>query len=206
MPPRKKKVISMGSKVRVSSLRTNTPKPAKQIKISPKVSRPGKPATPSMPSIDYTNPNTAEERELFPQGNTPQYIESTRNNGSSSGMVFLILILLLTIVFWKDVVSKLGDLAFNPGSKNDITTLPWKPLLGGMFFILIAVGIANINDDAATLMTILALGLLTVYLVETGGGGFTTLFNWFNSAPTKSSGNQPPTTPGGSGTGSFTTG
>lgn len=125
----------------------------------------------------------------------------TYNQPGVSGdqqVVFVILFFLFVVIAWKDIVSKLFSTAWTKGG-GDVTTLPWGKYLGMMVFLLLAVMFAGINDEVAGVMTMIAIGILAVYLIENNGGGITTFFNWLN----KTSGNTPapvqkPTTSGGS--------
>lgn len=107
------------------------------------------------------------------------------NSNNSSGLVLIILLVLFTIMVWGPVVKPLTDLIWNTGSKNDITTLPWKSVLGMIVFIVLAVAIAGINEDLAGLMIIISVGILIVYLIEQGGGGVSAFFNWLVPPPPK---------------------
>lgn len=114
-----------------------------------------------------------------------------------SSLIFLLMVVLLILVFWKTIVTPVLDVAWTPGSKHDVASLPWKKFLLGLVFVVVVTFISSINDAAYGLMILFVGAMYVVYVIETQGGAVTGLVSWANG-PTQQNTNlnfNVPTTP-----------
>ncbi|MGH8397485.1 MAG: hypothetical protein ACRETA_04480 [Gammaproteobacteria bacterium] len=117
--------------------------------------------------------------------------------GGSAQVVFVIMMVLFLAASWSNFVVPLLSVVWNKTTdptKNSVTNINWKVPIGLGLMVIFMTFISSISDDAAGLMILMALGMITVYAIETKGGAFSSLFNWINPAspaPGSYTSNQP---------------
>lgn len=130
--------------------------------------------------VQQSNPSTPSTSS---QPSTTVQVSS----GESTGIIdFTIVGAILLFIFaaWRSFIVPLGDLAWNQGSKTDVTKLPWKSVLAAAVFFGLLIGIAQINDDFAGLVMLFIVGIVLVALIMGGGtGSIVGFFNWLNPQP-----------------------
>jgi len=144
------------------------------------------------PAPSPTTKRTAAPRTTAPASTAPHiratyYTPKKKSSGGISGgsaSVILVLgIVMILITQWKTVVVPAADIIWNKGSTTSISVVDWKIPLGMALLLLVMIFVATINADLAGFMTLIMFAFLAVYLVETNGGGVTSLINWLNPNP-----------------------
>lgn len=155
--------------------------------------------TTAAPATASTPPAPTRAKTSTSSGSTPrppkqqiQYVPVNQDGGlvGDSSLVFILMVVLLALVFWKTIVFPLATVSWDPKSSTDITKLPWKQFLVGVVFVMLVTFIANINDQTYKAMIFFVAALYVVYIVETQGSFVTILANWANSGNTSPQGNK----------------
>lgn len=120
--------------------------------------KPAAPASPIQPPVVY-------------------YGGENKTYSGGAQFVFFVLLLLFIFMSWKEVGSQLLKIIWDKNYGKGIDQINWGKYAGIAVFIIAATLIADVNDELASIMVLMTIGIAAVYVVENKGGGFTDFLN-----------------------------